>query len=165
MNLRHLSALAILVVSVAVAAEAEAGPTVSNGRVALTGRVAVEGTGFVELSGEVNVVTRVMPVDGGHLVTVYAALPADASATGPGETRFVALGSSRHADVHRISNGELIPCIMPGFTLLQLPAGGDAAGDGSVRPTDFDITLRLQFSESGQLIAGDAVAGAFGSGS
>jgi hypothetical protein len=147
-------AAAILVVG--STAPALAGPpVVSNARIQLSGDVRLpDSEDLVTLSGLLHVVTRVVPVDDGHLITVYANLPANVDATGPEELRFIAHGASKHADVHDLSDGEIVPCVMPGFTLLL--AG---PSDRNISPVSFDITVHLQFSASGELLAGIADTG------
>ena len=130
-------------------------PVVSNAYVQLSGHVAIPDTDdAVTLSGLVHVVTRVVPAEDGHLITVYANLPANVVAEGPDELHFIAHGASKHADVHDISNGEIVPCVMPGFTLLL--AG---RGQKNIAPIPFSIELQLTFSVAGELVAGTASAG------
>ena len=153
------SMIAAVAVSIGIAGHASgalaAPPVVSNAHVRLSGQVPIPDTGdVVTLSGLVHVVTRVVPVDDGHLITVYANLPANVVAEGPQELHFIAHGASKHADVHDISTGEIVPCVMPGFTLLL----ADRA-DRSIAPIPFSIELRLRFSPAGELVEGDAFAG------
>ena len=147
--------LAALIVAAGIAAPSTAlaaGPVVSNAHVTLRGQVAIpDSADAVTLSGVVHVVTRVVPVEDEFLITVYVNLPANVSAVGPQELRFIAHGASKHADVHPITAGALIPCIMPGFTLLL----DDPDGKG-IKPIDFSLQLYLGFSETGELLSGVA---------
>ena len=118
-------------------------------------KAAMRISGSVSLSGFVHVVTRVVPAANGmHLFTVYANLPANVSATGTAaqqEPHFIAHGASRHANVH---TGLIIPCVMPGFTLLLAdPSGAD------ISPVAVDIDLELEFDEDLQLVRGGATTG------
>jgi hypothetical protein len=132
-----------------------AAPVVSNAHVQLSGAVAIPDTSdVVVLSGLVHVVTRVVAVEDGHLITVYANLPANVSAEGPQELRFIAHGASKHSDVHSIRPGEIIPCVMPGFTLLLADQTNK-----SISPIAFSIRLELGFNESGELVSGVALVG------
>jgi len=147
-----LSVFAAIVLSVGmnVKASGAASPAV----VVSTLQIPLSGLGSSDSPVVVHVVTRVsVPAEGGPAtIAVNAALSPSAQPGRAGGTPRILAGAAQHVDEHDISNGEIIPCVLPGFKVID-------SGEG-VPPTTFDILLELQFSPSGELVGGTATAAA-----
>ena len=152
-NLRlSVSVLAVIVLSVGM--NLEASGAAPSAVVVSTMEIPLVGLGGSDSPVVVHVVTRVLVPEGGGPATiaVNAALSSSAQPGRSGGTPRILAGAAQHIDDHDISNGEIIPCVLPGFKGIDTGAG--------VPPTTFNILLDLQFSPSGGLVGGTATVAA-----